>query len=165
MVIGVTIERTRRPAGGAVRPQVRVFRLQRNIGLATVFAACGVFLLAGTLSAGGAGRSAILVALAAGCAFLAVRAANSGVTFADQGVVVRDVLFTRRLPWHEVAGVAAPTDDFTHKTLSILTIDDRRIRLFALNGIGWWDAASPAYHLICSRVGDLIDERKTGGIG
>jgi hypothetical protein len=142
------------------RPVVRVRRLVRVVSGTVAFAAFAVLLLIGLPTAHSRPGSIALVILAALSAGLAVRAAGASVAIGGDGVVVRDVFHTHRLGWADVVRLASSSDDFLHGTAAIETTDGRRIRLFALNGPGWWDSRSDAYVQICSRVAQLIDEGK-----
>lgn len=143
-----------------VMPPVRLVRRVRATSQSAVFGLLAAFLLAGLATARSVAGSVGLVALAAACAYVAVRAARASVTFNASGIVVRDAFRTHRLAWSEVSGLAPATDDFGHGTAVILTVDERRVRLFALNGIGFMVDNSFEYQQICARVADLIDHGK-----
>lgn len=140
-----------------VVPPVRLVRRKRTVSQSAVFGLLSAFLLAGLATADSVPGSAGLVAVAAACAYAAVRAARASVTFNATGIVVRDTFRTRRVAWTQVTGLAPATDDFGHRTAAILTADERRVRLFALNSVGFWNDNSFAYQQICARAGDLID--------
>jgi hypothetical protein len=140
-----------------VVPPVRLVRRSRTVSQTAVFGLISAFLLAGLVTADSVPGSVGLVAVAAACAYAAVRSARASVTFNASGIVVRDTFRTHRIAWTEVTGLAPATDDFGHRTAAILTADERRVRLFALNSVGFWSDNSYAYQQICARAGDLID--------
>ncbi|MET8836836.1 hypothetical protein ABZV78_23370 [Micromonospora sp. NPDC004540] len=110
------------PAGVAI--------LYGSLALLVLSAGMVTELVAGRLAADQAGSMAVAIAVIVGVLLVAVRFHLVGVYHGERGLLIRNVLFSRLLPWREVTGfypgptvLSGPGLEGRQWTLCVLTRD------------------------------------------
>ena len=102
-----------------------------------------------------------------------IRIARAGVVITESGMVVRNWLRTRSVPWSAVVAFSPAADDDRNHSVGVWLTDGRRINCTALTFLGGFTLAGPARYpelaaqsTAANLLADYVDRaRRAGRLG